>query len=334
MIQEEKYSASLASLDDIVDALRTHDNFAISGHEKPDGDSIGSTLALASALLQLGKSVVAILPDSRNSLTPGLKSMPLFDTLVLGSDSKPADTFVCVDISSPGRLGSARALCEDATYKICIDHHRAVSQVSNIFYSDALSPSTTCIIWEVCKRLGATLQNEIATLCYAGLLTDTGGFRYQNTSSAAFSLAFEMVNAGANPSFVATAFYQSYSWASLKLQEICISHMEFLGKRGDIAISWVSEGDFRQVGATSADSENLIDVMRSLDRVNIACLLRPREGKVRGSLRAKDNTDIAAFAGRYGGGGHVSAAGFTYDAGMDEAYRRIKHDLEMLDFGR
>ena len=196
-------------------------------------------------------------------------------------------------------------------------------------YIDEDAPACAMIIWDLLAELGLSRNAEMAAACYVGLMTDTGRFQYQNTNAAALRAAAEMVEAGADPSDLATLMYQNRSAQSMALEERMLSHHELL-EGGQFAYSYLNIQDFADTGATRADAEPLIDVLRCLRGVRVACLLREQESNVRGSLRAKDSTDVSEIAGRLGGGGHKAAAGFTFEGSMDDAIEELKVEFAAL----
>lgn len=322
------------SIEEAAEELLKHETFAVCGHVNPDGDCIGSTLGLACALKEAGKKAFAltaddVAPDESFSFMEG------FGSVVAASEfSQPVDVFVTVDGPNDERIGAAAAAVKArAGLTLTLDHHADPFRHSDLSYTDPDAASTTMIVWEVAKRLGIGREGEaarrVATCCYAGLLTDTGRFMHQNTDFAAMKAASEMVAAGASPSDVATSLFQQRTEASIRLDGVAAERMEVVGG-GSAVVSWISLDDMKALGATSHDCENAIAPIRSLRGVNVSCLLKEREDGVRGSLRAKDDTDVSAIAREFGGGGHKAAAGFTLDCSLKEALSVVEHRLARL----
>ena len=170
---------------------------------------------------------------------------------------------------------------------------------------------------------------ESALCAYAGIVTDTGGFRFQNSDARAFATAAELVEYGVNASDVAVQVYQNRTMASLGLEALVIERLQMVGN-GWSAISWVSADDFERLGATKADAEPLVDAVRSVGGIHVACLLREQGDHIRGSLRAKDDTDVSELARELGGGGHKAAAGFTLEMPLQEAVSYVAERIESL----
>lgn len=314
-------------LSGVAEILKRSDDFVICGHVSPDGDCLGSQLALAAALRRLGKRACCLLAknepiDERLRFLPGAPELvpaEAFDGC--------ARTFVAVDVPTRERIGEAAArildTCEES---ITLDHHAVDSTMSHWAYVDPDIASTTMIVWEVAKLLGVDCSGEIAQCCYTGLITDTGRFQYQNTNAASLRAAYEMVDAGADPAGIARVIFQNRSLPSVRLESIAVERMHF-GCEGAYAMSWLSRDDFEKVEAVKADAEPVIDALRSVSGVRVACMLREQGDVVRGSLRAKDDTDVAAVARMFDGGGHKAAAGFTLHCQLDEAIGLVDRAL-------
>ena len=307
----------------IAEALKAHDDFVVCGHVSPDGDCLGSQLGLAAALKGLGKRVTCLLAkdepiDERLAFLPGAAEL-----VPAASFDGRAQVFVGVDVPTRERIGEAAAALRDGCeLAVTVDHHAVDEAMSDLVYVDPDVASTTMLVWELAGLLGADRAGDVALCCYTGLVTDTGRFQYQNTDAAALAAASAMVAAGADAAGVAREIFQSRSLPSVELEALAVERMRF-GADGGWALSWVMRDDFDAVGAVKADAEPLIDALRSLRGVRVACMLRDQGDSVRGSFRAKDGTDVAALARTLGGGGHRAAAGFTVSGPMEAAVERI-----------
>jgi len=201
--------------------------------------------------------------------------------------------------------------------------------MTELAYIDPDAASCSMLIWELAKIMCNEVPYEVALCTYTGLVTDTGGFRYQNANADAFNAAAEMVSLGVDSSVVANNVFQNRSYASLMLDSLTVQRMEVLCD-GKIAISWITKDDMKKLGAQKSDVEPLVNTLRCLRGASIACMLREQGDSVRGSLRAKDDTDVAAIAREFGGGGHRAAAGFTMDCDIETARMRIASRLAEL----
>lgn len=325
---------SNASLADIARALAEHDSIAICGHVNPDGDCLGSQLALAHVLEGQGKRVACLLAKDE-PVAASLSFLPGSEKLMPAQ--RYADTpevFVAVDVPTPERLGEAAcAVHARAGLTVTVDHHLAEQFMSDLSYTDAGAASTTLLIWELARLVGgeAVRTAMVATCAYTGLVTDTGRFQYQNVDERCFVAAAQMVAAGADPAYVSEQVFQSRSLASVQLEGLALSRMRVLSG-GQVTLSWVTRADMEALGAAKPDAEPLVNALRSIAGVRVACMLREQDGEVRGSLRAKDDTDVAAVAREFGGGGHKAAAGLSLHCSIDEAVSVLSKRLERIDF--
>ncbi len=316
------------SLPELASLLLDCDDFVICGHVSPDGDCLGSQLALMCALRRAGKCAQVVLVKDEPVEQNLRLALPMADELMFaGEFDGCCKTFIGVDVPTRERIGEhACCLLDAAMDSFTIDHHAVDETMCEHVYVDPDSASASLLIWELASYLGVSREGDLATCCYTGLVTDTGRFQYQNTDRRAFSLAAEMIEAGADPSAVSRAIFQNRTEASVRLEGIALSHMDFDESLG-VAITHLSKADFQAANAVKSDAEPLIDVLRSIAGVRVACILREQEDCVRGSLRAKDATDVSAIARKFDGGGHTAAAGFTLHCSLDEAISLLKKSL-------
>ncbi|MEA5020349.1 MAG: bifunctional oligoribonuclease/PAP phosphatase NrnA [Gordonibacter sp.] len=315
-------------LSELAEFLLAHDNFVICGHVSPDGDCLGSQLALMHALRSVGKQAVCLLAkdepiDARLSFLPGADEL-----LPAPGYAGAANTFIAVDVPTRDRMNSAAVhLLNKCEYSATIDHHATDGRMTELAYVDPDVASTTMLVWELAGLMGADRSGAIATCCYTGLVTDTGRFQYQNTDYAALAAAAAMVEAGAEPAKVSRDIFQSRTLPSVQLEALVVERARFASD-GSYVLSWLGLDDFERLGAVKADAEPVIDALRSLSGVRVACVLREQPDSVRGSFRAKDDTDVAALARTMNGGGHKAAAGFTISGSIETAVERVCNLLD------
>lgn len=324
----------MVGLPEIANALLAADHMLVCGHVSPDGDCLGSALGLAWALRALGKDVTCLLAKDE-PVEFGLRFLPGVADMVPACDYTGSyDAFVSVDVPNPDRMGNdAKRLHAQARETITIDHHISNGPMSRVNYVDADAPAAAMLVWDLIPLLGVRPDAAMATCCYTGLLTDTGRFQFQNTTADALKYAAQMVAAGADPADIAREVYQNRSRASIALEKRMLGRIAYHGG-GRFAVSYLKRSDFVETGAIKADAEPMIDIVRSIRGVQVACMLREQEGQVRGSLRAKDDTDVSVLAARFGGGGHKAAAGFTFEGTLDRALDAIGGIFDELGSGR
>lgn len=314
----------------VAEKLLDYDDFIICGHVSPDGDCIGSQLALWHALKARGKRATCLLAKA-DSIDKDLRFLPGVDEMVVVDDyCKTPGAAIAVDVSEAQRLGDEVAvLFESCETTFIIDHHEAGGPQATFTYSDASAASATMLVWDVIEDLAVELSSEIATCGYTGLLTDTGRFQFQNTDARAFHSATKMVNAGADPSMIARELFQNIRLATLQLESIVLGRM-ILGAQGRYAVSYLTLDDFSRVGAVKSDADPLVNTLRSIEGVEVACLIRQTEEGIKGSLRAKNEIDVNAIARSFGGGGHKAASGFSMSISPDKAVKEVCLTLDSL----
>ena len=309
----------------IADALRRHDRFLVVTHENPDGDALGSMLAVSLALRQLGKDAVMYLPGE-TPLPREYAFMPLEDLV----REPPADAservLLAVDCAKEDRIGDEAALAR-APLVLDIDHHHDNTRFGDLNLIVADASSTGEVLRDVFAELGVELTPELAEPLYIALVTDTGRFQYANTTPKSLRLAAELVEAGADVHAVFQQVYESVEFAKLKLLARALGRAEVL-EGGRIIVSHLLRTDFAEAGAAEPYSEGLIDYLRAVEGAELAVFIREQlhgPHAYKGSLRSSiDELDVSAIAHSFGGGGHRQAAGFSSDATLEEIVERIR----------
>ncbi len=317
------------SLEDLAGLLASLDDFAICGHVSPDGDCVGSQLALYHALRALGKKAVCLLAQER-PLDRGLLFLPGSGDMVPASGFHGTpQVFIACDVPTRERLGAGALVLDKCVSSITIDHHATQNTMSRYNYIDPDIASTSMIVWNLIGCMGVDPDRAMAICALTGLITDTGGFQFQNADASALRAAGDMAAIGASPAEVARNVFQSRSIASLALEEVMLSHME-MSKDNTFAFSYLSRKDFESAKAQKEDADPLINILRSIEGVEVACIIREDDGFIRGSLRAKNEVDVAAIARSLGGGGHKAAAGFTLQGPLEDAIATVKGRIEAV----
>lgn len=283
----------------------------VGSHVDPDGDAIGSTLALAAALDLAGVPVTVVSAHGRGCPVT-YAFLPGAERYVPAAAVPPHDVFVALDSPVLARLGDAAALAAAADRLVAIDHHPDATIEATVRVFDSTAAATGLLVWRLLPHLGVKPTRGIALCAYTALLSDTGRFSYANTTPDALRAAAEMVEAGVDPHAVYAAIYENRSAAAHALIARTLERVT-LANAGRVAYSWIEATDFVETGALPEESENLIDQLRPLAGIDVAFLAKSGDGVVRVSLRAKGAADVGAVAHVFGGGGHRAAAGFTYE---------------------
>jgi bifunctional oligoribonuclease and PAP phosphatase NrnA len=305
----------------VVEAIRSGHRFLVTSHESPDGDALGSLLAMHLALLQIGKdSVMALVGPAP---LPGEYRFLDLEGHGLRRDL-PADAservLLAVDCAQETRLTDVRLL--DSRVVVNVDHHHDNTRFGTVNLVAADASSTAEMLADVLRALGIPLTPEIAEALYAGLVTDTGRFQYANTTPKALRLAAELLEAGADIQRIFQGVYESMQFAKAKLLARALDRAT-MHEEGRVVVSFLLRSDFGEVGAAEPYSEGIIDVLRSVEGAELAALIREplRDGTAarKVSLRSSnDRIDVSAIARGSGGGGHRQAAGFSSDLSIPE----------------
>ena len=322
-------TANSADLERVVDALRTHDRFLVTTHENPDGDALGSLLAMTFALRALGKdAAMYLVPPAPLPQEYGF--MPLQELRRELPPDAAERVLVAVDCANESRLGPDPEILYEAPYTIDIDHHHDNTRFgdANLIVHDA--SSTGEVLRDVLRELGVELSPDIAEALYIALVTDTGRFQYTNTTPKTLRLAAELVEAGADVHRVFQGVYENVQFAKLKLLARALERAQVY-EGGAVVVSFLLRNDFGEVGAAEPYSEGIIDYLRAVEGAIMAVLIRepPRsDGPPRRiSLRSSsDEIDVSAIARKSGGGGHRQAAGFSSAATIDEITEFVRRE--------
>jgi bifunctional oligoribonuclease and PAP phosphatase NrnA len=314
----------------VADAIRSHDRFLLITHENPDGDALGSILALKLALDQLGKdSVMYLYGDA--PLPAEYSFMPLAELRRRLPDDWRERVLIAVDCANHGRIGPEPEPLTGAPLVLDIDHHHDNSRFGAVNLVVPNASSTGEVLRDLFGALGVDLSPEIAEALYIALVTDTGRFQYSNTTAKALRLAAELVEAGADVHRIFRGVYETVQFAKLKLLARALERAQIYDG-GRLVVSYLLRSDFTDIGAAEAYSEGIIDYLRAVEGADMAALIRepPRsDGPTRRvSLRASnDELDVSAIARKSGGGGHRQAAGFSSDASVEEITDFIQREF-------
>ena len=313
----------------VVDALRGHERFVVTTHENPDGDALGSLLAVKLAFDHLGKDSVMVLHGDA-PLPIEYQFMPLAELRRRWPDDVSERVLVALDCANESRIGDPDVLGR-VPLTLDIDHHHDNTRFGDVNLIVPTASSTGEVLRDILRELDVALTPAIAEPLYIALVTDTGRFQYTNTTPKALRLAAELVEAGADVHRVFQGVYESVQFAKLKLLARALERAQVY-EGGRIVISYLLRTDFADVGAAEPYSEGIIDYLRAVEGADMAVLIRepPREdGPTRRvSLRASvDELDVSAIARKSGGGGHRQAAGFSSEASIEEISDFVRREF-------
>jgi bifunctional oligoribonuclease and PAP phosphatase NrnA len=313
----------------VITELRAADKFLLTTHENPDGDALGSLLAMQWILEQLGK-------DSLMFMSPDEFPLPweyrawTFDKRLVGSP--PGDvaerTIVFLDCGNIDRM-PVDFLQVDGLRILNIDHHHDNTRFGTVNLVCSVASSTAEMVWRIAKELDVEITERIADALYTGLVTDTGRFMYENATPTAHRMAAELIEAGVEPHQVYRRLFENLPFRRVQLLQRALSSVERLDG-GVITITHLEKDDYAETGAFETDSEGVVDQLRAVEGTAVAVLVRDllsedRNGMRKVSLRATDGSvDVSRIARDFGGGGHPQAAGFSTPLPYPELVERLR----------
>lgn len=299
-------------------------------HVNPDGDALGSMLAVGLAARAAGKTVRCTYAEPRS--VPALFDyLPGLDLLV-APDAIPdePELFLAFDTGALDRLGSLAKAATHAKTSIVLDHHATNDGFAAVDLLDPDAAATAVVGRELLGRLGWPLDTDIATCLYTALVTDTGRFQYANTSPSVHELAAELLSYGIPQDRISQRIYDTRSLPALKVDAVALQRLSVVEDAG-LAWTWITPDDLAGAGATEDDLDRLIDTIRVVEGVDVALLLKKYEdGRWKLSMRSRGDSDVGAIAASFGGGGHRLAAGCTAPEALAEPAEIARQVAEAL----
>ncbi len=323
-----KDDEKLHVIKEVANKIREGHSFLVASHVNPEGDAIGSALAMAQGLKDLGKEVTVFFEDRIPEI---YRFLPFSGEVIHGFDGENSyDVSVIVDCGELDRVGDKFKSFQHKGVVLNVDHHYANSRFGDVNLIDGEASSTGEIVYEVLSLLSVEITADIAKNIYVSIMTDTGSFRYSSSTARAFFIASEMVKAGVKPWEVAQSVYESYPEKKLKLLGEVLQTLE-ISNNGRIASMYVTQEMIQRLGATKDLIDGYVNYPRSISGVDVAFLLSEVSsntlkgtGKYKVSFRSKGLINVAEIAAELGGGGHPNASGCKVEGALDEAKNIIK----------
>jgi phosphoesterase RecJ-like protein len=315
----ERFEKEFASM---MELIERHESVLITGHIDPDGDCVGSMFSIALMLESMGKKVVCYAPGEISELFLRLPGA----SMLKGREEAARfghDLVIAVDCPNTARTENFARACEDEDV-INIDHHPTNEMYGCVNIVDGAAAATTVLVYRFFKTMAPErITPGIADCLYLGILMDTGGFRFQNVDSEALRIASELIEHGASAYELAHEFIYVEKFATLRLLGLVLDSLR-LHHEGRAATMEVTAEMLEKTGTTMKDSEGFVDYGAALDDVELVALFRENsQEEVRVSLRSRNHHDVSALAERFGGGGHVRAAGLTLEGSLESAKKTI-----------
>jgi len=317
---------SAAKFEEIGQALRENQRFAVLSHVRPDGDALGSQLALGLSLKKLDKELHIWNEDG---MLEKYSFLPQAELLIKPpGEPEDVDVIVALDTAIQNRLGTTLQAVRSSKLCINIDHHPSNPGYGDLVHIDPKAPATGQILFELIKSQKLPIDSAIAENLYVAISTDTGSFQYPNTTARTFEIAAELVRAGVDIGRVSQLIYENYPRRRVELLRDLLGTMRFEANDRVASLS-LSLGMAGKLGILPEDNEGLIDHLRAIRGVVVAVFFEELpDGKVRVSMRSKsEKVNVCAICEKFGGGGHVLAAGARVRGSLAEVQKRILEEV-------
>jgi len=306
-------------LDRVLQAIRERHRFVVTSHARPDGDGIGSALACGQILRMMGKDAEVVMHDGVPRI---YQNLPFADRAIQAAAVPPNDAVILLECDSTQRalLGGL-----DQCFLINIDHHASGRNFGHINWIDSTVMATAELVYRLARLACVPVDRDIATCLYTALVTDTGSFMFEGTNEHTFTVARELVLAGADPAQCARQVYFGHSTAKMRLLGAALSNLH---REGPLAWMWVTQEHMERFGAREEDCEGLVNYALSMGDVQVAIFFRELpDRRYRVSLRSKGGVNVCAIAEQFGGGGHKCASGCSLEGPLAIAVARVVERL-------
>lgn len=307
-------------LKEVLKHIEQRDRFLLTSHARPDGDAVGSALACCQILRSMGKAAEVVLRDGVPRI---YRPLPFADAVVQAE--RVNGIYEAAIVLECDSIQRTRLEGLEQRFLISIDHHATGRPFANVNWIDPTAVAAAEMVYRLGREAGVKISPEIATCLYTAVLTDTGSFMFEGTNEHTFTLARELVLAGANPARSARNVYFGNSTAKMRLLGTALSNLH---REGPLAWIWVTREQMENCQAKEEDCEGLVNYVLSIQDVEVAAFFRELpDGRYRVSLRSKGLLNVAAVAQRFGGGGHQCAGGCSLDGPLQDAATRILAQL-------
>ena len=313
------------TLDNILEEINKAEKIVILTHENPDGDAIGSSLAMCHALKAYGKNLDLIIPEHSKTFN----CLPGIEEIKTESDVERYDLAIALDCATIKMLNGFANYFENAKVKVCIDHHSTNTMFGDYNYVNPDAPACAQILLVILEYFGIEVSKEIGTCILAGIITDTGGFKYQGVTAETFEFVAWLLNKGVNVSKLYRQVLEVQTKPNFELHRIASNRIEFL-ENDKIAYTYITKKDEENVHAESGDHEGIVDIGRDIEGVEVSIFIRETDKGCKISLRSNDYVNVSDACIVFGGGGHTRAAGCTIQGSIEQAKEKVLKEVIRL----
>ena len=311
------------TLDNILEEIKKANTIAILTHENPDGDAIGSSLAMNLALKTMGKKPDVIIPEYSRTY----QFLPGIEDIKKQGNQEKYDLAIALDCSDIKRLNGWANYFEDAKSTVSVDHHEVNTMFADYNYVDIAAPACCQILVLVLEYFNIEITKEIGTCLLTGIITDTGGFKYEGVTAETFEFAANLLSKGLNVSSIYQKVLQVRSRTHYELSKIVMDRMEFL-QDDQITFTYITEEDEKSVNSEPGDHEGLVEIGRDIEGVEVSIFLRQKENGFKVSLRSNGKVNVSDVCLMFGGGGHARAAGAYIAGTLEQAKMKVLQEVK------
>ena len=315
----------MSTLDNILEEINKAETIVILTHENPDGDAVGTSLALYHSLKQMGKNPDIIIPV----LPRIFEFLPGTNEIKKESNVEKYDLAISVDCATIKMLNGFSNYFEDAKVKISIDHHSTNTMFGDFNYVSPDAPACAQVLLVVLEYLKVEVTKEIGTCILTGIITDTGGFKYSGVTAETFEFVAWLLNKGINVSKIYRKVLQTKTRANFELNRIATDRLEFF-EDGKIAYTYITKEDEEKVHAESGDHEGIVETGRDIEGVEVSIFIRQTDKGCKVSMRSNEYVNVSDVCLLLGGGGHAHAAGVSMQCTIDQAKEKILRQVKSV----
>lgn len=315
------------TLDNIIEEIKKAENIVILTHETPDGDAIGSSLAMKLALKQLGKEADVIIKEYPKAFD----FLPCRNEVMNESNIEKYDLAISVDCADFKRL-VGNEYFEKAKQTIVIDHHGSNTMFGDFNFVNPVAPACCQILIGMFEYFGIEINKELGTCILTGIITDTGGFKYSGVTPETFEFTSDLLSRGVNVSDIYKKVMDTKTKANFELQKKAINRMEFL-EDGKITFTYITNEDLKEVNAQIGDHEGLVEIGRDIEGVEVSVFIRQKEDNenmYKISMRSNEYVNVSDVCLMFGGGGHQKAAGALIQGDIETVKQKIVNELKKV----
>ena len=316
------------TLDNIIEEIKKAESIVILTHDTPDGDAMGSSLAMKLAIESLGKTVDVIIPEYSSCF----EFLPGINEIKKETDIEKYDLAISVDCANNKILSGYQKYFEKAKTKIVIDHHGTNKMFGDFNFVNPVSPACCEILIGMFEYFGIEITKEIGSCIVTGIITDTGGFRYSGVTPETFEFTAELLEKGVNVSDIYKRVLDTKTKSNFELMRKTMDRMEFL-EDGKVTFTYITNEDLKEVNAGIGDHEGLVETGRDVEGVEVSVFIRQKdedENTYKISMRSNDYVNVSDVCMMFGGGGHEKAAGAVIQGDIEQVKQKIMKELEKV----